>query len=217
MTDTHLMDDVSDYVLGDLDPAATARWDVHVAGCAQCQAEVDAFSAELVAFAELAGEVAPSATARERVTEALARPGRWFSFVGALARLADIADGAMQSLVAALDDLSRWEPGPADGITIFHVDGGPTTAGAVVGFVKIPAGGSFPEHTHQGRETVLIIQGTQRDSDGSTATVGDVVVREPHSTHTIFAGPDEDLIFLVVVHGGVMVGDDLIGPDDPRI
>lgn len=180
--------------------------------------EVEAARQSTFLLAASAAPVEPSDDAKARFEAALAYNGPFAPLADALARLADLSRGAMEKLLEHIPDLSRWEDGPGEGVRIFHLDGGPITAGAVVGFVKIPAGGFFPEHTHTGDETVVIMQGTLIDTfDGSRAHVGDRVVRKSGSTHVVHAGDDEDLIFLVVVYNGVYVGDDFIGPNDPRL
>ncbi len=181
-------------------------------------AEVDAARDDVALIAMTSPPLAPSNAAQARFDEELAYEGPFATLVSSLARLADLGRKKMEALVAGVADAAGWEEGPGDGIRIFHVDGGPATAGAVVGFVKIPAGGHFPEHTHSGRETVLIMQGTLIDSlDGTAAGPGDVVVREAGSTHTTSAGDDEDCIYLVVVFEGVTVGGQFIGPGDPEL
>jgi anti-sigma factor ChrR (cupin superfamily) len=213
----HLGENLLEYVLGELSPEKMAAFEEHVAQCATCQMEVDAAGEEMAAFAYLAEPVLPSQGARQKLLDAIEHESPYANLVSALASLGDLSLGAMRDYVDTLTDSSAWLPGPADGITIVHVDGGPKTQGAVVGFVKIKAGGEFPEHTHCGEETVIVLQGTLIDSDGSKTLSGEVNVMATESTHTVFAGPDEDVIYFVVVFEGVDVGDDHIGPDDTRI
>jgi predicted ChrR family anti-sigma factor len=214
---THLDNDLTEFVLGQMEPEAQTQAEAHVAGCADCQKRVDAATEELAALALLAEPEAPSPAARDRLMEAIAFENPFAPLVSALARLGDLAEEAMRSYVKSLVDPASWLPGPAEGISIVHVDGGPSTAGAVVGFVRIAAGGEFPEHTHCGLETVIVVQGKLIDSGGGEAMPGDVVTMPADSTHTVYAGPDEDVIYFVVVFEGVNVGDDFIGPSDTRI
>ena len=206
------------FALEALDEQERQDAEQRMAADAAFAAEVDAARADAALIALGAAPVAPSEAAAARLEAELAYEGPFASLVSSLARLADLGREKMESLVEGVAQAAGWEDGPGDGIRIFHLDGGPATAGAVVGFVKIPAGGHFPEHTHGGRETVIIMQGTLIDSlDGSSAGPGDVVVREAGSTHTTSAGPDEDCIYLVVVFEGVTVGGQFIGPGDPEL
>lgn len=202
-----------DALTGDEHDQAEARLETDAAFAA----EVDAARADAAVLALGADLVEPSADAKARFEQELAYDGPFASLVSSLARLADLGREKMEALVRGVADVAGWEDGPGDGVRIFHLAGGPATAGAVVGFVKIPAGGHFPEHTHGGHETVIIMQGTLLDSlDGSRAGPGDVVVREAGTTHTTTAD-DQDCIYLVVVFEGVQVGDEFIGPDDPAL
>lgn len=206
------------YALDALEGQELADAEARIATDAVFALEVKTARDSAFLLAASAPPVEPSDAAKARLDAALAYGGPFAPLTDALARLADLGRGAMEKLLQAIPDVSQWEAGPGEGIRIFHLDGGPATAGAVVGFVKIPAGGFFPEHTHSGEETVIVMQGTLIDSfDGSRAQAGDRVVRTHGSTHVVHAGDDEDLIFLVVVFNGVYVGEDFIGPNDPRL
>ena len=206
------------YALGALDDAERDDAQARVATSAAFAAEVEAAQVDLELIALTATPVDPSEAARARFTQELAYDGPFASLVSSLARLADVGRDKMQELARAVADSAGWEDGPGKGVRIFHLEGGPATAGAVVGFVKVPAGGEFPEHTHSGEEKVLIMQGTLFDSfDGSVAVPGDIVVRPAESTHTTTAGDAEDCIYLVVVFDGVTVDGEHLGPGDPRL
>jgi len=105
-------------------------------------------------------------------------------------------------------------PGP--NVSLVHLLGGPATAGADVGFVRVDAGTTFPPHRHLGEEHVLVLQGSYQDSDGSSARAGDLVHMPAGSAHTFTAGPDTDLIYAVVVHGVEIEGIDPEAIRPPR-
>lgn len=215
------IDDVAErawlFAVGALAPDEEAAAREELARSPAFAAQVRAAEEELVLVGLSAEPVAPSTGARARLQAALADESPFAPLVSALARFVDLAEAHMRELVGALGDLARWEPGPGEGVQIFHLDGGPATAGAVVGFVRIPAGAVFPEHTHVGRERVLVMQGTLLDEDGSAARPGDVVEQPAGSTHFVRASDDEDVLLLVVVDGGVDVDGERIGPGDPRL
>jgi anti-sigma factor ChrR (cupin superfamily) len=71
------------------------------------------------------------------------------------------------------------------------------------GFVKVPAGEPFPEHRHLGEEQVLVLQGGFVDSEGRVCHRGDEAVKPLGSAHGFTALPGADLIFLVVIFGGL--------------
>ncbi len=62
----------------------------------------------------------------------------------------------------------------------------------------IKAGGRIPEHTHQGSEMTLILEGGFSDADGSYHK-GDFILREPSDVHAPTAVQSEDCICLAVL------------------
>jgi predicted ChrR family anti-sigma factor len=215
----HVGDMALEHALGALAAGARAAVDAHAAGCADCAELLRQANEEVAGWALAAEPVAPSSAARARFDAAIADAGAFAPLVSALARMADLADDAMRKLVGTLDDAAAWVVGPADGIHVVHVDGGPRTAGCIVGFVRIAKGTAFPHHAHLGHEAVMILQGELHDdADGSVARAGDLVEREAGTAHAVRAGDDLDVIYLVNVQEGIeLEGGDVIGPADPRI
>jgi putative transcriptional regulator len=62
--------------------------------------------------------------------------------------------------------------------------------------LKIPAGRSMPEHSHNGTEMTLVLKGAFRDEDGVFAR-GDIEVADTNVSHQPVAEPGEDCICLV--------------------
>jgi len=62
----------------------------------------------------------------------------------------------------------------------------------------IKAGGRIPEHTHQGSEITLVLQGGFSDADGSYHQ-GDFLLRRPTDVHAPTAVQSEDCICLAVL------------------
>lgn len=132
-------------------------------------------------------------------------PGRFAPFIDRLARLVDLAAARAQELLAGLSRPDVWQPSPGPNVHLVHFDGGPACAGADAGFVRLDAGTPFPEHRHLGDETVLVLQGSYLDSSGATVRAGDIVRMPKGSSHHFTAGPDEDLIYAVVVFEGIEI------------
>jgi quercetin dioxygenase-like cupin family protein len=188
---------------------------------------VDPFLAEVPdgaeAFEDLAratGEdaAAPSASLRAALLQSARLDGRFERYVPSVARMLDLPlDGAR----ALLDRLGRndiWEQGPAPDVSLFHVQGGPKVAGHVTGFVRMPQGSVFPEHQHLGAEEVLVIQGSY--VDGVTNKVyrpGDIITMPAESSHDFRARAGPALVYLVVLAEGVVIGDEILTADDPRL
>ena len=99
---------------------------------------------------------------------------------------------------------------------LYHLKDKPAVADAVVGFVKLAPGAVFPEHTHQGDEAALVLQGSCIESGGRVARRGDLVTMAQGSTHELTALPGPDFIYVAVAHRGFEMFGELIGPGDPR-
>ncbi|GMV38660.1 MAG: hypothetical protein AMXMBFR64_03760 [Myxococcales bacterium] len=159
--------------------------------------------------------VMPSPEVRARVLRGAAATSRFDEFSARVAALLDLAVDAARALLARIDDPSVWEPGPAMGVSLYHVQGGAAAAGAITGFVRIPAGGSFPHHRHLGDEHVLILQGAC-DDGARVSRRGDLVSMPPDTEHDLRVLPGPPLVYLAVVHGGVQIGELVLRPGDPR-
>lgn len=215
---SHVGDRAFELVLGVLPDDEAVELSAHVEGCEACAAEVAraADEAAMLAVAE-APPLAPSPEVKARLDRSLASfTERLAEYLEPLAKMADLARDAMADILRGMDDAATWLPGPGPGLTVAHVPNGPATANAISGFVRIPAGGSFPTHTHQGKEVVLVVQGSYEDSDGRVYKTGDVSVREPGTTHSLTALPGPDLIYLAVVDEGIDIDGDFIDSEDER-
>ena len=164
-------------------------------------AELEALEALLTdALCSALEPTEPPTGARRALMDAVAQgPERLAPLLDRLAVLLDLGMEAARSRVAQIFDPASWEPFPVNGIALVHLQGGPATAGADVGFVRVPAGSQFPTHTHVGEERVLVLQGAFEDLDGSVYRAGDLAFAEAGSTHSFRALEGEDLIYAVVV------------------
>jgi quercetin dioxygenase-like cupin family protein len=186
--------------------------DPFVRECLQAGIGIDVVGAALGASCDLRR---PSPGARARLLGAT-ESGRLGRFAAAVGRLMDVAEHGARALLDGIDRATSWEPGPADGIALFHISGGPAVANAVTGFVRVRAGVEFPRHTHLGDEVVLVVQGGFRDGeDGSTAHVGDEVRRTAGTSHALTALDGPDLIYLAVIQDGVDIGGQVMRAGDP--
>jgi anti-sigma factor ChrR (cupin superfamily) len=142
-----------------------------------------------------------SADARARLLAAVAAPERRFSpFVARLARLLDLAHERVGELLVSLARTDVWEH-VLPNVELFHLEGGPATAGADVGFVRVAAGAQFPHHNHLGDEHVLVLQGGFVEDDGTVVRAGAGSFRAAGSAHSLTALPEQDLLYAVVVFG----------------
>lgn len=199
MTGTDPERDSLDHALGRTSPADQAQLDPPQ------RAEVDTIAEALTALA-VALPTPPLPTAlRARLLASTGGPARFAPFIDRLARMIDVAAELARDLLASIDLPSAWQPSPAPNVLLIHLPGGPAVAGLDAGFVKVAAGTPFPPHRHVGDEHVLVLQGSYRDSDGSTVRAGDQVHMPADSEHHFIAGPERDLIY-AVVFGGIEIG-----------
>lgn len=208
---------VDDFVLGTLSPEETADAEARLATDPAFAAAV-ANARETYGLLGLALEpVAPAAAVRERLLGSVASTNRFERFAATVARLMDIAVDKATELLAAIDDAASWEPSPFPATRLYHLQGGPTLANAIVGFIEIQPGTRFPDHKHLGDEVVLVLQGSLQDEDGSIARTGDEVPKAAGTSHyfTVLDGPP--LIYLTVTMEGVAFGELVLRPGDPRI
>jgi hypothetical protein len=141
---------------------------------------------------------------------------RFAQFRDEVGKLLDLDAAATQAVLAGIDRGEGWFSDPNTGAQLCWVDGGPIVKDAVCGFVRMPAGSAFPEHTHLGMEHVLVLQGSYVDSfDGKVGHPGDVISRFPGSRHS-FSVPEDgpDLLLLTVVHQGYEVAGVQVTPAD---
>lgn len=216
---TQYSDDLlAEFVLGHLSAADAAGIEAEAARSAPLRATIDELRELLTGVALIVEDASPPAELRERVLSSASKVNRFASFANRVAQLIDVTVDKARQLLAAIDSAVAWEPGLAEGMSLYHLDAGPAAANAVVGFVKLKAGVAFPTHTHIGQETVLILQGRCTDEDGTVSGPGDEVVKAGGTTHFFTThGDAPDFIYLAVVFEGVQIGDIVMGPDDPNL
>jgi quercetin dioxygenase-like cupin family protein len=133
-------------------------------------------------------------------------------FADRLGELMDVTVETARSYLARIFDPAAWQ-NLMPSIDLVHLEGGPATEGADVGFVRIEPGQTFPEHRHLGDEHALILQGRVADNLGGVAGPGDITRLGVGSAHELRCVSDEPLIFAVVVHGIEMVDGTVIDAD----
>ncbi|WAS92832.1 cupin domain-containing protein [Nannocystis punicea] len=162
----------------------------------------DAAVAEAFTALSLALSPTPAAAGgRARLLAAATTPAARFSpFVARLARLLDVAHERVRQLLVSLTRPDAWEH-VLPSVELFHLEGGPATVGADVGFVRVAAGAHFPHHRHLGDEHVLVLQGGFVEDDGTVVRAGASCFRAADTAHSLTALPEQDLLYAVVVFG----------------
>jgi putative transcriptional regulator len=204
VTAAHPDDLLAALASGALAAEERAQVDAHLAACARCRAELGRL-ADAAGLLAVALEPAPSPPgARERLLAAAAS-GRFEAFAARVAAMLDVAVAEARRLLDAIDTPAPWSAGPTAAIELYHLAPGPALAGALAGFVRVRAGERFPYHRHLGPEQVLVLQGGLRDDDGSVLRRGDVASAAEGTGHSFVALPGPDLVYLVVLQGGVEI------------
>jgi anti-sigma factor ChrR (cupin superfamily) len=181
-----------------INPSNSDVTDTVLAALLMCEEDlVDEAHPVLNLLVEDLPPVAPRPAARARLLGA-ARTSR---HVHLLATLFDVVASTAKAYLDQLTDASLWDV-LMPGIQLMHLQGGPRTAEADVGFVKVAADLDFPPHTHGGEERNLVLSGNLTEADGTVLGAGDVFTRPAGTRHVFRTGPD-GLTFAVVARGVV--------------
>jgi putative transcriptional regulator len=197
------------------------RLERHAAACPACAALLAREAQTLAWLAEDLRPVQPPAQVWDRIARSTAPAAAplWerlaARFAAQVAALADLAEAQARALFAQWDDAAAWSEA-SPGVSIFHFEGGPATAGAITGFVRIEAGSAFPAHRHLGREWNLVLTGALVLPGGLLARAGEVVEMEPGSSHALGATAEEAVVYLAVALEGIAIDDVPLDAADPR-
>jgi anti-sigma factor ChrR (cupin superfamily) len=147
---------------------------------------------------------------------AVSETSRFERFADLVARALGVGSALGQRLLDGIDRAANWTESPWPGVQLYHLEGplgdAPIARQAVVGFVRLKPGVAFPTHRHLGEETVVVVQGSLEDEDGSVSGPGAVVVRGAGSEHAFTALPGPDLVYLAVIRDGVAFGEVVMRP-----
>jgi quercetin dioxygenase-like cupin family protein len=172
----------------------------------------DAADLDALALALGTGAIAPPASMRDRILAEARHEGRFARFAPEMGKILGIAIERAQALLDAAHDPKVWVPSPVPGIELYHLEVVPN---AINGLVRLAPELEFPEHSHLGDETVMVLQGSYVDKvSGIVYRPGDVHRMPSGSTHAFKARRGPQLLYLALVHDGVTVGAQTFRPDD---
>jgi predicted ChrR family anti-sigma factor len=144
------------------------------------------------------------AAVRARLLEETSRaPERYSPFTRTLSELYDLPRDDIRALLKRSADPSAWRHSGLPGIKKLPVKAGASRRGAQTYLVKFAAGVRFPEHHHDGLETVLIMAGSYTESGGKQYDTGDIHLMEPGTAHSFTIAKDEDCVAATLLHGGL--------------
>ncbi|WP_434385648.1 dimethylsulfonioproprionate lyase family protein [Melittangium boletus] len=188
----HVDDQLPAYLLGTLEREARLTVEHHLARCETCSAALEGLRPATEALAASVTPVTPPAGLGARLFAYIRGEGRFADFVPELARLFDLDEASARALVAQLPQPDAWMEGPAPGVLLLPVAGGPRLEGAMAAFVKLAPGTLFPAHRHSGEEVNYVLQGGFREDSGHEVWPGERLDKTAESSHAYVAleGPD---------------------------
>ena len=153
--------------------------------------------------------IAPSETSRARLVEAVAGVERYAPFAARVASLFELDLEAARALLGEISTTStRWRPGPGEGTACWNARSPATKRGAQTMFLRVEPGHRFPMHRHGGVESVLVLEGAYRSSDGGGAAAGDLVTMERGTTHDLLVSKGGACVCAVRLEAGIELVDD---------
>lgn len=182
---------IQGFAAGTLPEAMNLVIAAHVSLCDSCRAAVEAHET-------LGGAVLATADAAPMATDALDRALSSIRAAAPEARPIRLPEtdsplpAPLSAYVASFDDV-RWRSlglGVKQAIL-------PTSPEATARLLYIPAGTAVPDHSHNGLELTLVLQGAFSDEDGHYAR-GDIEIADPSVNHMPVADISEDCICLAV-------------------
>jgi predicted ChrR family anti-sigma factor len=143
----------------------------------------------------------PKAVLARLLDETSRAPERYTPFTRRLSELYDIALEDTRRLLERSADPKAWKASGLPGIKKLPVAAGPSRQGSQTYLVKFAAGAHFPEHRHDGLETVLLLAGSYTESGGKVYETGDMHFMEPGTAHSFTIAADEDCVAATLLHG----------------
>jgi quercetin dioxygenase-like cupin family protein len=143
----------------------------------------------------------PGALRARLLDETSRAPERYAPFTRRLSELYDISRDDARRLLERSAEPRAWKASGLPGIKKLPVEAGRSSAGAQSYLVTFAAGARFPEHQHDGLETVLLLAGSYTESGGKVYSTGDIHLMQPGTTHSFTIAKDEDCVAATLLHG----------------
>jgi hypothetical protein len=196
-----------EFLFDALEPEERRRFAAAVDASPALAREVAAAHELVAAWAQLRVKAeTPPPALRQRLLDTVGSVERFRPFLASVARIFDLAEGAVREVLARVDAAVGWSVFPG-GARYFHFLPGPSMADQEAGVVRMAPGTTFPRHRHRAGETTIVLDGVMYDR-GQVYGAGAVIEAEPGSSHDYRAGAGRDLI-LLSRHGGIELLEDL--------
>jgi putative transcriptional regulator len=146
---------------------------------------------------------APPDSVRDRLLASTKRRGKYGIFADRIARLFDLTVADAEALMRRIEEPDAWAPFLVDGLEMIPVTPGPRCVGAMATLVRIQPGTRFPDHTHRGEETMLVLDGGFREPSprGEEVWRGDELLRGEGTEHALVGLPGVPCIAAAVIFG----------------
>lgn len=190
------------YALGILDPDEAAQVERAISGDAALAREL---AAHQQATELLVAPVAPSADVKLRLMASIGG-GRFDAFAARVAAMFDVALERGRELLGLIERPASWIA-QIPGVSLVHFEGGPATAAADCGFVRLAPGAVFPPHNHLGDESCIVLSGQMHDPvNNRTLGPGDGCALSTGSAHYLICVGDEPCIYASRADNGIALG-----------
>lgn len=158
----------------------------HVRSCDDCRAAQQKMGRALDMFHQEAPLPVPVGAA-ERLLSRVRAGGRLTFFTDQVARLFDLSTDAAAELLQRAQRNEGWEEGPGPGVFVMPVNAGAKLPDSITALVRVEPGARFPWHPHLGPETVMVLEGGFRDSQGVEVWRGEVQQMPGNTEHDFVA------------------------------
>ena len=184
-------------------PSEVARRDVALLGAGVSASQLAAAKDSMAALALGAAKLEASTALRDRLLASVARPGRFGQYVDRLARMFDLSMVDAEQLIARVDTPQAYTPFFVEGVEMLEVKTGPRFEGAIAVIAKLAPGARWPDHAHRGEETMFVLAGGFRETNGNEVWRGDELTSGDGSEHAFVALDGEPCITASLVVGFV--------------
>jgi anti-sigma factor ChrR (cupin superfamily) len=112
-------------------------------------------------------------------------PLRYAPFYSRLAGLWGVPEQRVEAELTRAADPRSWSKSPLRGLKTFMVNLGAERRDLRVRLLHLAPGAHFPRHQHLGSESVLVLEGSYTDSDGTHVSAGEQQHMPPGSAHSL--------------------------------
>ncbi len=144
----------------------------------------------------------PAGSLEQLMIEVSQPPLRYAPFFESLSNLWDLPESDVRSLLERSRDKSQWSRAPLPGLELMKLQGGPRIQGTHAYLARFSPGMTFPLHSHDGHEDVLILEGSYTDDRGTEYLSGDVHHMQAGEAHSFTIARDEPCV-AAAVHRGI--------------